>query len=86
MFIYELVGPILTKWSLVRVGEIETKHLDRKHQATVGMITLGRVSDSAMQQDQQLQEEVAEGIQDDAITDAKSEVMEYTDGENGEIN
>ena len=81
VFIYELVGPILTKWSLVRVGEISREHLNRKHQATVGMITLGRVSDSAMLQDE---EDVQESIQDDAIADAKSDAMQYTEGEGGD--
>ena len=80
VFIYELIGPILTKWSLVRVGEIEQKHLKRKYQATVGMITLGRISDSAMQQDQL----ELESIQDDAISDAKSDTMDYSEGENEE--
>ncbi|MCH5151419.1 MAG: cation:proton antiporter [Clostridiales bacterium] len=84
VFIYELVGPILTKWSLVKVGEILPEHLGRKHQATVGMITLGRVSDSAMQQDLQDELAVQEEVQDDAISDAKSELMDYAEGEGGD--
>ena len=80
VFIYELVGPVLTKWSLVKVGEILPKHLNRKHQATVGMITLGRVSDSAQRQDEEMA--LLDSVQEDtAITDAKSDLMEYSEGE-----
>ena len=79
VFIYELVGPILTKWSLVKVGEIERQSLkrNRNQQVTVGMITLGRASDVVEQEI----EESASVQQDDAIYDAKDDSMVYSEGE-----